>query len=471
MRLSQLDKNLLLFLDPSGHYSEQSWNYIDAVVGEGKTLLSSGRNIIISFSRDQLFAYYINSLKQFFFRRKTRKVFFINDGLLRSIFDASSTSAYKSFAENHLPKPRTLRQQIVALLPLVLRAETRFIIVYAQPQTMNYNNSEFSGLDVNDFMFFSNAAGKLLLTTTETLQTGHGQIIKTTTDPEYAAVLEKEYDLVALLSVKLGTTGSLPVIGKHFEAGGRHFFTEEYILGESLRERLRVLVGQRDYVKICNIIDSLDEWFHFYNASFTGDAIPVSTVYNHLFSLFSECYGATGISVLQTGIELLRQFEKVCPFVVPITAHNDLWPGNFVVTENGFIVIDWERATENRAPFFDYFWLIISTAIESLASEVENINYSEATRRLLRCEDVVSCHALQKLKTFLNNLGISEDHLLHLLFLFFMEWSVQGFQTLGRQTDMDRLAFGELLHYAEQLRATGQRLTFVAPSIRVTADA
>jgi hypothetical protein len=137
--------------------------------------------------------------------------------------------------------------------------------------------------------------------------------------------------------------------------------------------------------------------------------------------------------------------------VKPILAHNDLWPGNFVITKGGFIVIDWERATEQRAPFFDYFWMIVSTTIEYLASETKNHNYSESVRIFLRRSDSVSCHAFEKLETFLNELGINEAYLPHLLYLFFMEWSVQGFQVLGRQTNMDHLAFGELLYYAEKM--------------------
>lgn len=457
MNLNQIDRNLLLFLDPVGRYNQVSWNYFDGAACGGETLSPPDRNFILRFSRDELLNYYFTSLKMFFFSKgKYRKVLFVNDGLLSSLFDEENVSAYRAFAEKHLPKPKTFRQSIISMLPLVWRAESRFIVVFnASLQLVDCEDSDFFGLEANNFMFFSNAAGKLLFMTTKTLQTGYGELVKTTTDPEYVPVMVKEFDTVALLSEKLGKSGCLPVVGKHLEVNGRHFFTEEYILGESLRERLRELGGRRDTVQVCRILDSLDEWFQLYFASFSGKTVPVSTVYAHLFPLFLDCFGDTGASLLQAGKELLCQFGKAYPLVVPITSHNDLWPGNFVMTERGFIVIDWERATENRAPFFDYFWLVVATTIESLVSETESHDYSHGVRMFLRCADSVSCHAFQKLRNFLGGMGIAEVYLPHLLFVFFMEWSVQGFQVLGRQTDMDRLAFGELLYYAENMNTAG----------------
>lgn len=474
MNWSQIENNVLLFLDPIGRYREQSWDFQESIGFVNKPLPLQGRNSVVRFSRDKLINYYVTSIKQFLFgKEKNRSLFFMNDGLLCSLFDASNTSAYRAFAATHLPKPTTFRQRIVAKLPLVLRAESRFMVTFsALPQAMHTIDSEIADLERNTFMFFSNAAGKLLLTTSKTLQTGHGEIIKTTTDPDYAAVMAKEFDTVALLSKKLGKAGCLPTVGKHLEVAGRHFFTEEYICGESLRERLRELGERTGTEQTCRILDRLDEWFRLYQSSFKSTPIPVSIAYAHLIPLFSSCYGAAGTALLQAGIELLRQLENAYPAVVPITAHNDLWPGNIVMTESsGFTVIDWERATDNRAPFFDYFWMIISTSIEYLASKTETNDYSQGVRMLLRCEGSLPRHAFKKIRTFLDEIGIAEAYLPHLLFVFFMEWSIQGFQVLGRQTDMDRLAFGELLHYSDQLNATGVCLTVGDPLVRVSSNA
>lgn len=456
MGMNPIEKNLLLLLDPARRYDEKQWDFCDG----SKALSSLSKNVIFCFTRSRLLDYWLLSFNLLFSKKyKSRKLLFVHDGLLSSLFDAANASAYRAFAINHLPQPKTFRQRISRLLPVVMRAETRYLVVYANiPPAMNVVAPEILSLEQNDFMFFSNATGKLLIMMSKTMLTGRGELVKTTADSEYSAVMAKEYATVKLLSRKLGKAGCLPILGDTLNVNGRHFFAEEYVLGESLRERLRVLGENGKSVSVCNILDSLDNWFRFYHASFTADVTPISTVYAHLFPLFRDCYGDGGAVLLRTGTDLLHQFANAHPSVVPITAHNDLWPGNFVMTDNGFIVIDWERATENRAPFFDYFWLIISTAIEALASEIGNNDYSQGVRMFLRCADDVSLHAFRKLKTFLDKMGIGEEYLPHLLFTFFMEWSVQGFQVLGRQTFMDGLAFGELQHFAETINVTNQPL-------------
>lgn len=471
----QIDNNLLLFLDPTGRYSLDSWAFSDGAERGGDALLSTGLNVVLRFSRGEFFNYCVMSLKMLLSRKvNKRKLLFVNDGLLSSVFDASNVSAYRAFAKNHLQKPKTLRQRIIALLPLCWRADTRFLVLfYATPQAVDSNYSEICDLAANDFMFFSNAGGKLLLLTSQTLQTGYGNLVKTTAVPDYIPIMAKEFNTVGLLSEMLGKAGCLPEVGKHLEARGRHFFAEKYIHGENLRERLRLLGGQGDAVCVCSILDNLDEWFKGYHASFSGPMISIPSLYTHLFTLFSNCYGSSGAALLRTGTGLLAQISEAYPGVKPITAHNDLWPGNIVITKYGLTIIDWERATECRAPFFDYFWMIISTTIEWLAGETKRYDYTyaEGVEMFLRCEDSVSCYAHQKLNVFLTRLGIAEAYLPHLLFLFFMEWSVQGFQVLGKQSDMDRLAFDVLLHYAENINTTGICLSSSDPLVRESANA
>jgi hypothetical protein len=135
--------------------------------------------------------------------------------------------------------------------------------------------------------------------------------------------------------------------------------------------------------------------------------------------------------------------------ISPITAHNDLWPGNFVVAADGLVAIDWERAVEKRAPLFDYYWMIISAAIEHHVTVIGVVDYSRAFRLFLEEGDDVTRHATEMLKTFLGRLGLDRELHQSFLLLFLMEWSVQGYLALGRQTAMDRLAFGELTNFME----------------------
>lgn len=446
--MSQVDKNLLLFLDPAGRYDECAWVFVSGKASEIESKLSSERNIVWHFSRSNLLDYFITAIKVSLGKNKNYKnVFFINDGLLSSFFYSDNISSYRAFSKNHLERPRTLRQWIVSFLPLVWRAESRYIVQFSTPiQVLSLSNEEIADLEKNDVMFFSNAAGKLLLLSHKTLESGKGTLVKTTANSCYAKVMAKEFDTVAKLSEKVGKTGCLPVIGKHYESGGRQFFTEEYIPGEGLHERLHELGRRGDPVPVCKIIDRLDEWFMLYLTSFSEPSVSTTSMYNRMFTLFADCYGDSGAELLRTGTELLSRFGDAYPGVIPITAHNDLWPGNIVMTQGGFTVIDWERATERRAPFFDYFWMVTSTVIEVLACDSND--FSGATRTFIRCEDHVSIYAQQKLRDFIARFGIGDKYFHHLMFLFLMELSVQGYQVLGRQTEVDRLAFAELVNYA-----------------------
>lgn len=450
--LSPIDKNLLLLLDPIGRYSPQSWKFYDAKDCKSEILSSPDRNVVIRFPRRNLIDYCIILLMILLGRAQSKRILFVNDGLLSSIFSANNASLYRFFSNNHLPKPKTLKRYLSSFLPLFWRAETRFIVIFNSSQQALINlKSEVLSLESNKFMFFSNAEGKLLLAPPQALKTGQGELVKTTANPDYSSVMSKEFNTVLQLSRKEEKIFGIPLLGKDIEVGGRHFYTEKYVYGESLRERLRTLGGLGDSVQACKLLDKIDDWFWIYHVSCAGNDTALSTLYSHLAPLFSECYGDAGEALLQTGTYMIRQLEKACPVVTPITAHNDLWPGNIVITENGFTVIDWERAIEHRAPFFDYFWMVVSAVFEWIVGITGNHDYSEAMKKFLRSEDDVTCHVFQKMRNFMVRSGIAEEFMPAMLYLLFMELSVQGFQILGRLTKMDRLAFGMLKYYADHM--------------------
>jgi hypothetical protein len=297
-------------------------------------------------------------------------------------------------------------------------------------------------------MFFSNRLGKLLLLSCRTMRSGEGEIIKTTANPDYLPVMENEFATLAAVSAKMGHCASLPQLGRDFELGGRHFFTEKYIMGESLRDVLNRYGNRRDTARACLILQSLDDWFTSYSGVFTGTPKTFSALTGHLIPLFSTCHPGADPMLCRIAAGHLASLDRAHPGLVPVVSHNDLWPGNFVLTEKGLIVIDWERATADRAPFFDYFWMIVSAALEYLVGEEGAHDYSRAFGRFVLAEDQVSREAHRKLCLFMKRLSLPETLFRGLLFLFLMEWSVQGYQALARQTDMDRMVFNELNRFA-----------------------
>jgi hypothetical protein len=304
---------------------------------------------------------------------------------------------------------------------------------------------------MQDFMFFSNASGKLLLTSTETLRSGEGLVIKTTSCQSYAEVMEKEFTTMLGIAEMQGESVSLPHMGKRFQAGKRIFFTEAYVKGASLREVLHRLSRRNDIPEIGAFLDRLDDWFEKYRAVFRAQPRSLISCYEHLFDAFSDLYsGHPQAGVLQEKArETLAKTARKQVCIVPIIAHNDLWPGNLLVGADGLVAIDWERAVGNRAPLFDYYWMIISAVLEHLVCRIGISDYSRAFRLFLEESDDVSRHATAMLKAFLGRLGLDNELDQSFLLLFLMEWSVQGYLALGKQTAMDRLAFGELITFME----------------------
>lgn len=454
----QIDKNLLLLLDPSCEADVESWHFIpwDEHCGSSSSVWrvnSQSTGTIYSFTRRELLGYLVFSwlAKKQGLLGKPSKYLYINDGILASIFSADSKTAYADFTASFLPQAKGLKRRLISFLPPLLRADKRYVFVAAN----NYKHSEINRADNNmlnkqDFMFFSNASGKLLLITSETLSSGKGFLFKSTANQNYAEVMENEFKIMNSITEQ-GRSGCLPQAGKRIICKKRIFFEEEYVQGDNLRKVLHWLGRKRGVVGICGYLDRLDEWFQEYVVTFQGERRTLTSCYRHLFNAFFELYGADPrvSNAAQMAGLILKNIDTTFGGVVTGTAHNDLWPGNFVVKKNRLVAVDWERAAVHRAPLFDYYWMIISAALEYYVCLIGRSDYSQAFRLFLSGTDEVALHSKRKLKSFLGQLALDENLYKHFLLLFMMEWSVQGYLALSSQSAMDKLAFEELVKCLE----------------------
>jgi len=457
MIMHQIEKNLLVFLDPAQRWNDDAWRCISPGTlrdadARFKAIRHQNKNLIFSFQRHDLPGYLFCCLTAWLearqHKRTVRKVLYLNDGLLSSVFATNNVSGYRAFARNHLPHPDGLRRQLVRFIPPFWRAEQRFVAIESikTPETTDQTND----LAACDYLFFSNYRGKLMLTQATTFSSGNGLIFKTAATPGYAASLQHEQSVVQEITKLLQQPGHLLGPQEKLSTGRRTCFSEAYLAGKNLREVLRLLGKKRTYLDVCQLLDRLDTWFNVYCSAFTNQKQKISALYEPMLQSFSELYDddPDSMTTLQKARELLEQLDLDNKEVIPITAHNDLWPGNFILHGEQLTAIDWERATGQSPPFFDYFWMIIAAVLEYYVGQSGVQDYSLAFRKFLRQQDQVSIHAHHKLEEFLYQHGLGSQTLASFMLLFLMEWSIQGFKTLGKRTDMDLLAHGELAAFA-----------------------
>lgn len=454
MSLDRTEKNLLIFLDPASRLGGNAWCFVRPSTLLGWTANphggGSGRgNSIFCFSRNNLFRYVVLSLFAWIGRRrgKVRHVLFLDDGILSCFFDAGSAAGYRAYARNHLCAPKGMRNRLKMLLPPVLRADQRFIVFTEQ---LDKGASGRDDIGYPDFMFYSNEEGKLMLTMAETLLKGRGRVLKCAASPCYTANLEHEHTTVRSIAGRLARLGCLPTTGDAITVNGRRFFPEDYLCGDSLREQLRMLGRAGDAEGACRLLDLLDSWYTEYRAAFTGPKTSLSSLYDRQLRLFAELNSPDSeLTLLMTRMRaFLAGQDRNHDGIVPVTAHNDLWPGNFIVNGDRMMAVDWERATEQSAPLFDYYWMMISAAIEYRVGLNGQQDYAASFRQFIDRRDGV-CHKVhEKLGDFIESLGFDRNQPLPFIMLFLMEWSVQGYRALGRQTAMDRLALGELIAFS-----------------------
>jgi hypothetical protein len=438
MPLTQEQQNLLLFLDPGKVKEPEAWHFVPPQSGsEG-----GWGTVIAAFPGRRVLGYYWQLLLARLAQRPVRPVLFLQDGLLSCYFDAGNTECYRAYARKHLPAPKGLRRRLAMLVTPVWRAEQRFIVYQDRQQSEKGGNVEqLAGLD---FMFFSNAPGKLILTKASTMLTGAGQLLITSATAAYLPKLVREYAIMARVAHGWEQSG-LPGVRGGIEANGRFFFQEEYVSGMSLRELLRDLGRAADRTGAINRLDRLDQWFAAFRATFSGEHVPLATLYRPVLQAFAEAGVARDSStILGETEQVLARLDQHHGGLVPMIAHNDLWPGNFIVRDDQLIAVDWERATEGRAPLFDYYWMIIAAVLEYLVGVNGYQDYSAGFRQFLGRKDSVCSHAHGKLEQFIMTLGFGREQHRHFLQLFLLEWSVQGYLALGTVTGMDCLALGEL---------------------------
>jgi hypothetical protein len=463
-----IEKNLLLLLDPLAADWENRWRFVECRhtkdIRHSTSIEDKSKRTVYWFSRRShliylLFSWYARRCK---LSGVPKKILYVNDGLMSSLFDSEDAACYRLLVSHHMPAPSTLRQKLIWLLPTSLRAEKRYIVM----QENNYNeNSSIDGsasltLDKQNFMFYSNVQGKLMLTSADTLRSGKGSIIKTTANLNYAGVMEKEFRTIFHIANLQGKAISIPPVGKLIKIRNRPFFAEEYVRGRNLREIIHALSNKNNLKQICVYLDRLQNWFATYRSFFHEEPCRLESCYDHLFKAYRERYAShleTPI-ILQKASEIIDDISKSKTYIVPIFSHNDLWPGNFIVHSDNLVAVDWERAVPGRAPLFDIYWMMISLAMEYIVCSIGSIDYVRAFRQFLSETDEVSRYAVGKLKLFLESIGLPGERHQHFLFLFLMEWSVQGYFALGHPTEMDDLAYEELLRFLKTFLESHQKI-------------
>lgn len=456
--LCQAEKNLLLFLDPAQQREEQNWDFQRIEYAWGAKLpsfLKLGRKVkVVYFSRRAYMTYLRLILQNVFFGRcgPLIKVFYFNHGLHSCFCHAGSLSGYRIFLRNNVSGTRSLKRKLLSLFPLSLRADARYLIFEPGKNSSIDEKVIPSAIIDNDLMIYSNATGKLLLIKSQTLCSGQGQVVKTSSNSDYLSVMEREFLCLKKVSALIGQRGYVPSAGERYEIKGRIFFTEQYIKGASLRDILFGLAPTNATGKVLKILDQLEAWYHIYSTTFSGTPRSLTFLYAPVLDHFEKLYNKVPeVLVLTSRIKAeLQQLSDRNPGLVPALAHNDLWPGNFLVHANGLVAIDWERATPGRCGLFDFFWMVISTAIVFLMAQKQMTSCGEAFRKILSKDDSFSLDVISRLQNYLNMQGFDPASLDFFLLLFLVEWSIQGHQALGKQTDMDHIAFGELLHFVKQ---------------------
>lgn len=454
MGLTQTEKNLLLFLDPCGMSDMADWQLqkANATVHPAisRHLVNKRHNLqVFCFNRRELLSYLFCSFatKLWKDRAQIRKVLFMDEGLLSCFFDEGKTAGFLAFVRTHLSAPKDLMRRIKMFLPPVCWASQRFVVVGKQPLVSS--RVRHDNLDDLDFMFFSNAEGKLMLTRADTFLSGHGILLKTAATPEYDARLKKESHIVQGFTKLSGAARELPTMREQFRVNGREYYVEDYHYGESLWKELNVLGRAHATAAACSLLDRLDGWYLRYYAAFTGEKRRVSSFYTPVMRLFTDVYGDDSRSqpVRRFAEMFLSELDDRHEGLIPAVAHNDLWPGNIIVSRDRLTAVDWERATEQSAPLFDYYWMIVSAVMAYTFGANGNSDAATAFGLFLSRHDEVSCQAHVKLRQFLQKFGFDERQHLHFLLLFLMELSVQGYRALARKTEMDGEAYQSLLAF------------------------
>jgi len=461
MKYSWLQKSLIVFLELTA--STKEWHWLSAKekipsVCEITHQISDNKNLVISFDRFEIIQYWLmllklNILGRVFYTRSILLI--IEDGLYKYVYVADS-SAYRTSRKGQcsiqllVNKNQSyfvkLRNILISRIPLTFRAAQRYIFVTSKDI---FNPDLPREIGELNHMFFSSPDKKLLLASYKTLRSGDGQIFKTTANIAYDSIIAKEYEITLSVSQLCKHHELLPKVSGRIDVNGRTYYHEKYIVGHPLAKMLRSPNAYKDTIAVCTYIDQLDSWYREYRSMFTGCKWPLQDLYEPLFKEFYIFFTAdTEQCALAEKVQCsLAKLYNSHPGLIPVIAHGDLWPANILVTANGLVAIDWERATPNRPEMFDYFWMIISTALEYLSSPNGFADFTRWFKCLLTSNDSVCIHARNKLEEHLKLNGIPSSYLDLFIAMFLMEFAIRGGLSLNRQTDMDILAGVEFRHF------------------------
>lgn len=455
MQYSQDEKNIIIFLDLGEKTSTDQWFFSDAnklsmlVLQES---LIEEKICVVHFNRRSFWRCLL-LWGRYRFQKKFLVRLIINktDGLLSSFFAAEDSAVYPFFRKVHLPQSRGIKSKLISYLPLAIQADDCFLLIALHKVNDSLSFELAPELKQLNFMFFSNADGKLLLVDGKSFHTGSGFVVKTTANLPYAQILAKEFETLQYVFEHTGRCGITPEPIKRITGKSHDYFFENYIVGRSLREILRDPQICANHFSVCTLIDRLDDWFNRYSKGFKGQAKPFQDLYLPLFStLRLVFFDNLELSFLvEKNWQTLILLDQKHPGLTPIIAHNDLWPGNFIMTSSRLVAVDWERATSERSELFDYFWMIISAVLEYRVGVTGVQDYSAGLRSCLYDDDIVCCHARDKIFTRLAHNDIPQDFLNFFYSMFLMELSVQGWFVFKRQTDMDKLVIGELIKFSK----------------------
>ncbi|MCY2924868.1 MAG: hypothetical protein NT031_05420, partial [Planctomycetota bacterium] len=144
--LGQIERDLLVLLDPAGRIEESAWNFIPwrtrrdvprgAAPGAARAIYCFDRRDFLAFLLFPLYARK-NGLTV------TRRLVYRNDALLSVVCDVGRTGCYRAVAAARLSSAFGLSQRLAAVLPLALRVHKAYVV--AEP-----TDSARTGSDPDD---------------------------------------------------------------------------------------------------------------------------------------------------------------------------------------------------------------------------------------------------------------------------------------------------------------------------------
>lgn len=460
MGYSPLQNALMLFLDPAVKVKKWHWYFVKEKFPAADELLhqiKERESIVLCFDRLEILNYWSMCWKLAFFNSSysVRSFFLIKDKYLYHVVNGKDSKAYQALCKvqnsnqvllnNNQTYLFQLLKMVLFRLPFTTRALQRYIVI--STNTTDKSDLPFELSDMN-YMFFPDVEKKLFMTNSNTLLNGKGTLIKTTANIAYESILKNEYDITACISKLCSKAGLLPEVIGRVELNGKNYYCEEYVVGKPLRIMFQNPKVYNSPVIICDLLDRLDSWYEAYRSRFSGPKLSLQDLYAPVINGFCHTFSGDReqCDLAVKTEQLLIKLSCTHSGLVPVTAHNDLWPANFLVTSRGLFAVDWERAVENRSELFDYFWMIISATMEYLSAPYGFEDFSRWFQRLLISKDSVCSYARVKLEKQLQLNDIAPVYFDLFIVMFLMELTMQG------KAPLHQMAAEELKSFARKTK-------------------